>query len=88
MWLVVLIVRRYIGFLIIITYPYIYTPLVSALFATASLLFVHFFRRRRKKKNDKSRFFLTARCLRKLRYYSDAIYSFDWKSAIEYGGGV
>ena len=32
--------------------------------------------------------FYFARCLRKLRYYSDVIHSFDWKSAIEHYGGV
>ena len=34
-------------------------------------------RRRRRKKNAKSRFFYFARCVRKLRYYSDVIHSFD-----------
>ena len=33
--------------------------------------------RRRKKKNAKWRFFYFARCIRKLRYYSDVIHSFD-----------
>ena len=28
--------------------------------------------------------FYFARCVRKLRYYSDVIHSFDWKSAIEH----
>ena len=32
---------------------------------------------RRKKKNVKSCFFYFARCVRKLRYYSDVILSFD-----------
>ena len=45
-------------------------------------------RRRKKKKNAKSLFFSIARCVRKLRYYSDVIHSFDWKSAIEHDGGV
>ena len=50
-------------------------------------------RRRRKKNNKKkkkiakSRFFYFARCVRKLRYYSDIIHSFDWKSAIEHDVG-
>ena len=38
MWLLGLVVRRYIDFLILL----IPTPLVSVLFAAASLLFVHF----------------------------------------------
>ena len=38
-WLVGVVVRRYIDFLIL----FIPTPLVSVLFAAASLLFVHFF---------------------------------------------
>ena len=46
-------------------------------------------RRRRKKKNAKSRFFFYfARCARKLRYFSDVIPSFHWKSAIEHDGRV
>ena len=32
--------------------------------------------------------FYFVRCVRKLRYYSDVIHSFDWKSAIEHDGGV
>ena len=32
--------------------------------------------------------FYFARCVRKLRYYSDVIHSFDWKSAVEHDGGV
>ena len=32
--------------------------------------------------------FYFVRCVRKLRYYSDVIYSFDWKSAIEHDGVV
>ena len=55
-WLLGVVVRRYIDFLIL----FIPTPLVSTLFAAASPTFVHFlnvFRscfRRRKKKNAKS----------------------------------
>ena len=33
-------------------------------------------------------FFNFTRCLRKLRYYSDVIDSFDWKSAMEHDGRV
>ena len=43
---------------------------------------------RRRKKNAKSRFFLLARCVRKIALYSDLIHSFDWKSAVEHDGGV
>ena len=32
--------------------------------------------------------FYFARCVRKLRYYSDVLHSFDWKSSIEHVGGV
>ena len=32
--------------------------------------------------------FYFARCVRKIALYSDVIYSFDWKSAVEHGGGV
>ena len=33
-------------------------------------------------------FFYFAWYVHKLRYYSDVIHSFDWKSAIEHDGGV
>ena len=33
-------------------------------------------------------FFYFAQCVRKLRYYSDVINSFNWKSAIKHDGGV
>ena len=39
-------------------------------------------RKKKKKKNANSR------CVRKLRYYSYVIHSFDCKSAIEHDGGV
>ena len=29
-----------------------------------------------------------ARCVRKIALYSDLIHSFDWKSAVEYDGGI
>ena len=45
-------------------------------------------RRKKKKKNAKSRFFYFARCIHNLRYYSDVIHSFDWKSAKEHDGCV
>ena len=45
-------------------------------------------RRRKKKKNTKSRFFASRGAYVKLRYNSDVIHSFDWKSAIEHDGGV
>ena len=32
--------------------------------------------------------FYFAQRVRKLRYYSDVIHSFDWKSAVEHDGGV
>ena len=47
-------------------------------------------RRRRKKEDEECqiRIFLTAQCVRKLRYYSNVIHSFDWKSAMEHDGDV
>ena len=33
-------------------------------------------------------FFYFAGCVPKLLYYSDVIFSFDWKSAIEHDGGL
>ena len=32
-------------------------------------------------------FFNFARCVRKLRYCSNVIHSFDWKSAVQHDGG-
>ena len=43
--------------------------------------------RRNKKKNAKSLFFYFAWCVCKIALYRDIIYSFDWKSAINYDGG-
>ena len=45
-------------------------------------------KKKKKKKNAKSRFFYFTRCVRKFRYYSDVMHSFDWKSAIENDGGI
>ena len=45
-------------------------------------------RRRRIRPNRQIAIFYFARCVRKLRYYSDIMHSFDWKSAIEHNGGV
>ena len=46
-------------------------------------------RRRRRKKNAKSLFFtLCGAYVRKLRYHSDVIHSFDWNSVIPHNGGV
>ena len=82
----------YIDFLILL----IPTPLVSALFLAASLLFVNFFicfsfllKERRKRSMPNREFFYFARCVRKLRYYNDVIHSFRfvWKSAVEHDGG-
>ena len=39
-----------------------------------------------RRKNVKWRFFYFAQCLRKFRYYSDVIHSFDWKSAVQHDG--
>ena len=44
--------------------------------------------RRRKKEEYHIVIFYFARCVRKLALYSDVIHSFDWKSAVEHGGGV
>ena len=35
-----------------------------------------------------NRYFYLALCVCKLRYYSDLIHLFDWKSAVEHDGGV
>ena len=84
MWLLGVVVRRYIDFLI----------LLSAIFYSSIPTFCSLkkncFRsfRRRKKKNAKSRFFYDARCVHKLALYSDVIHIFDWKSAVEHDGGV
>ena len=58
---------------------------VSVIFYAASLLFVHFFNVFRIITPNHD-FLLRVVC--KLRYFSDIIHSFDWKSAIEHDGGV
>ena len=42
----------------------------------------------RRRRMPNHHFFYFARCVRKLRCYSDVILSFDWKSAVEDDGGV
>ena len=37
---------------------------------------------------SKSRFFSSCGVYVKLRYYSDVIHSFNWKSAVEHDGGI
>ena len=76
MWLVGVVIRRYIDILIIIiNFP---TPLVLGLFlAAASLLFC-----------SEMAIFNFARRARKLRYYGDVIHSCYRKSAVEHDGGV
>ena len=44
--------------------------------------------KKKKKKDAKSRFFYFALCVRTLRYYSDVIHTFDWKSAVKHDGRV
>ena len=90
-WLLGVVVRRYIDFLILL----IPTLLVSVFFCSSVPTFCSFkkmffvLRRiRRRKKNAKSRFFYFMRCVCKLGYYSDVIHSFDWKSAVEHDGVV
>ena len=84
-WLLGVVVRRYIDFLILL----IPTPLVSVLFCSSIPTFCSFFNvlleRRRMPKRD---FFYFVRCVRKLALYSDVIHLFDWKSAVEHDGGV
>ena len=49
-------------------------------------------RRRRREEDEEEEgeiaIFYFARCVRKIALNSDLIHSFDWKSAIEYDGGV
>ena len=42
----------------------------------------------RRKRMPNCVFFYFTRCVRKLRYYSHVIHSFDWKSAIEHDSGI
>ena len=45
-------------------------------------------RRRRNRRMPNRDLFYFTQCVRTLRYYSDVIHSFDWKSAIEHDVGV
>ena len=66
------------------TYPYS-SCIYLFFFAAASLLFVHFLLERRRMPYHA---FYFARRVRKLALYSDVIYLFDWKSAVEHDGCV
>ena len=43
---------------------------------------------KKKKKNAKSRFLTSRGAYINLRYYSDFIHLFDWKSAVEHDGRI
>ena len=85
MFLVGVVERQYIDFLILL----IRTPLVSALFCCSIPTFCSFFkleeRRRRRMPNCD---FLFTRCVHKIPLYSDVIRTFDRKSAIEHDGAI
>ena len=49
---------------------------------------IRHYRARSTEERRRRTIFYIARCVRKLRYYSAVIHSFDWKSAVEHNGGV
>ena len=85
MWLVGVVIRRYIDIhIIIINFPYstcIRSFFGSSIF-TSLFIFKMFFRSLR------LAIFNFARPARKLRYYGDVIHSCYRKSAVEHDGGV
>ena len=94
-WLLGAVVRRYIDFLILL----IPTPLVFVLFYSSIPTFCTFIKcfsflleeeieKERRRRMPNSYFFYFAWCVRKLRYSSDIIHSFHWKSAVEHVGSV
>ena len=93
MWLVGVVVRRYIDFLKLL----IPTPLVLVLFCSSipiSFFILKMFfcslRRIIRKLVEESQiknFYFTWR-IHKLRYYGDILRSFNWKSAVQYDVGV
>ena len=88
MWLVGVVVRRYIDILIIII-NFLYSTCIRSFFGSSILtsLFI-FYKNKNKNKKPKWRFFNFARHARKLRYYGDVIHSYYRKSAVEHDGGV
>ena len=70
------------------------TTLVSVLFCSSILLFVHlkkcfsFLLEEERRRMPNRDFLLRVVRILKLHYYSDIIHSFDWKSALEHDGGV
>ena len=87
MWLVSVVVRRYIDILIIIiNFPY--STCIRSFFGSSNLtslfIFKLFFRSLRNRKGD----FNLAQLAPKLRYYGDVVYSFYKKSAVKHDGGV
>ena len=45
-------------------------------------------KKNKKKEQLQIKIFYFVQCIRKLRYYSYVIYSFHWKSAVEYDSSV
>ena len=89
MWLVGVVVRRYIDILIIIiNFPY--STCIRSFFGSSILTALFIFKNVFKNKNKKPNWaiFNFARRARKLRYYGDVIHSCYRKSAVEYDSGV
>ena len=89
MWLVGVVVRRYIDILIIIiNFPY--STCIRSFLAAASLLLCSFLKCffGLLEEERQMAIFYVARRARKLRYYGDVKHSFDWKSAVEHDGGI
>ena len=94
MWLVSVVIRRYIDILIIIiNFPY--STCIRSFFGSSILtsffIFKMFFRsckNKNKNKKPEMAIFNFARLARKLRYYGDVIHPSYRKSAVEHDGGV
>ena len=78
-WLLGVVLRRYIDFLILLTLLLLY---ISVLFCSSIPTFLFIL------EGEKIAIFYFARRVRKIALYSDLIHSFDWKSAVKHDGGV
>ena len=81
------VVKRYIGFLIILlTHLYLLFLQLHLYFIVHVLNVFSYFKN--KKEECQIAIFYFAWCVRKCCYYGDVIHLFDWKSAVEHDGGI
>ena len=81
------VVRRFVDILIIII-TFLYSTCISSVFGSSIPTYLFMFSPFFKKEECQIVLLFFALHARKWCYHSDVIYSFDWKLAVEYDGGI